>query len=107
MQVGPESTNFANHVLFAFLFVTLVIFFRRVSLSGKRNWDDIWKPVAPTLAPKPSPADAVRNGVTGLITWIFGWFFVILFLFLAFDQFFLGGELVWQMIDTAISLRSQ
>lgn len=95
MHLG-DSVTIPVAWIFAFICIVLAAWFRRQSLSGKRNWDDSWEPVQPSLRASSSPITSVRVGITGCITWLIGWVAVIGLLLAAGDLVFTGGEgLTW------------
>ncbi len=81
----PIQIELTPSIILAIFFLIVVSWMRTTSLAGKKNWDKVFQPVAPSLKESPSPAAQMRNGLTGCATWMMGWTFLILFIALFWD----------------------
>ena len=78
--------------LLALVFFLIAAYFRRVSLSGWKDWTGIFQQVKPNLESSPSAADKVFLGVNGCIMGIANWVLMAIFIATGIDLIFAGGQ---------------
>lgn len=96
---GERIFDLSGFILVGLLLLGLAGYFQRVYASGKKNYDKMFAPIAPTLEAKPSPIDQVYRGSMGCLQAIVALIFVFILLFLAFDAMFNQFEFLFSILD--------
>lgn len=91
--------SFTGYLVLGLLLVGLAGYFRRVSVSGKKSYDKMWAPVAPTLEAKPSPMDQVFKGWLGCLQAILAFVLFGICIVLAFDALFNEFNFLFSLLN--------
>ncbi len=85
-------------ILVALVFIALAARARASALADFKTYDKIWQPVAPNLKEAPSASDTLIVGLQAFLRGMFRFTLVVVFGFLAFDFFFVGGNLTLSLL---------
>jgi hypothetical protein len=85
-------------ILVALFFVILAARARSSAQADFKTYDKIWQPAAPNLKEAPSPSDALIVGLRAFVRGSFQSALFVVFVFLAFDFFFVRGNLTLTLL---------
>jgi hypothetical protein len=98
---GERIFSFPGFFVLGLALLGLAGYFQRLYASGKKSYDKMWAPVAPTLEAKPSPIDQVVKGWMGCLQAGIALFFLLIALVLAFDAMFNQFAFLFSILDGA------
>lgn len=96
---GERIFDMSGYIVLGLALLGLAGYFQRLYASGKKNYDKMWAPVAPTLEARPSPIDQVVKGGMGCVQAVIAIFLVLIALFLAFDAMFNRFEFLFSILN--------
>lgn len=97
-QIRELEYGVGGSAVVALVFLILAGLARASALADFKTYDKIWQPVAPNLKEAPSPSDAIINGMRAFVRGSVRTVLVVVFGFLAFDFFFVGGDLTLTLL---------
>lgn len=92
-EIGGLEWSVAGPLAVAAIFLVLAARARASALADFKTYDKIWAPVSPSLKESPSASDTLWVGIQAFARGLFRSFLTVVFGFLAFDFFFVGGRL--------------
>lgn len=96
---GERIFDLPGYIVLGLVLLGFAGYLQRVYISGKKDYDKMFAPVAPTLEAKPSPVDQVFKGSMGCLRAMIAFVLLLVFLFLAFDAIFNEFDFLFTILN--------